>query len=177
MGQPTICINPYDEVYFPIYADTYTNERIGTLYPGEMFVDMDEAGSSRPHYAYTSKKGWTRCYIPTGNWTVDLPFDSFHSFGWSACRETVQGYMFKVRSACRVFEGTTFVTRLYEGDVIYTDGSSDAGATYPHRLSIRGYKKSNGECKWLKNGWCDTDMELGRTMYYESCVYGKFWFY
>lgn len=172
MAQPQIYINDNQEK-FPIWDSTDAKQLLGYLYPKELFVDTyGYSGTKTPHYAYTSAKGWTKCWIPTGEYGALLAFGTQFDYGYSACGETVQGYVFKVRSACRVFEGTTFITRLYAGDIVYTDGKSHAGLSYPYRLSIKGYKKSNGECKWLKNGFCDTDMEIGRTMYNETCVYG-----
>lgn len=163
---PKLVIND-NTVSFPIWDSDSANTQLGNIYPGEIFViDMDRG--SKPDYAYTAKLGWTRCWIPLGEFGARRAYGSqFAQWSLNSSR-----YVFYIRRRCRIFRGTTLVTYLYPGDQICTDGNSDAGSTYPDRLSINGYNKG-GKWTYGTGLWCDTDINLGYSMKNEVTTYGK----
>lgn len=183
MAQPRIYVNK-NSVAIPVYHpnDSYlpTARRIGQINPNEMFAAMQGGINNEAAVIpieFYSNTGWRKgnLDIRVGNYTLlKQAYSAAHSFGFDACgNDTVSGYKFRVRSACRIFDGETFVTRLYAGDVVYVTGTSYGGLKYPYRLHIKGYKRYGdpSSCRWVANGWADTDMEIGSASY--PCVYGQ----
>nr|MDH3077255.1 hypothetical protein [Bacillus velezensis] len=85
------------------------------------------------------------------------------------------GIAFKVlHRQSRIFSGTNVITTVKPGGKIITDGYSSSGSSYPYRLSIKGYIHA-GSTKYHKvtNGWCDTDLEIGKSMYNTVTIDGK----
>lgn len=191
MGR-TLCINK-DGRTIPVFstgeqawnAALYgsTTGKIGDIYPNELFVDTGEGyhpegGDAR--IGFYSPSGWRYGYVKAKiySWSnfFKPAYSGGYSYGWTSVGyDAAQGYRFNVRRKCRIFSGTTEIDNLYAGDFIITDGSSDGGYSYPYRLSIVGYQKASGASsgRRVTDGWCDTDIEIGYSMYNEVTTYGK----
>lgn len=155
--------------------------QIGTIMPWELYAYTGGEGSILTCYLYTPS-GWKWGYLPAWDWwTGDydplfaMPFISDYSLTkWCNTHNTNHNLAFNVRRQCRIFKNTTIVNYIYPGDCIFTDGKSDGGATHPYRLSITGYIK-NGIHYSDSNLWCDTDIEIGYSMYSNTTIYSPNW--
>ncbi|CAM4114358.1 hypothetical protein [Lederbergia lenta] len=85
------------------------------------------------------------------------------------------GIRFKVlHRQSRIFTGKTKQTAVQAGGFVYTDGKSTAGSDFPERLSIKAYQHSGSSSVVpVVNGWCDTDIDLGHSMYNTVTIDGN----
>ncbi|MGM0837669.1 MAG: hypothetical protein ACQEV7_16050 [Bacillota bacterium] len=171
-----ICINKKGG-YIPVYSG---NTKIGDIWPNELFSYLYYSlnDGHRVMFFREASKRWESGHIAPSDVSYTREAFAQEYASWENCGDVVAGYGFPVRSACRVFQGTSEVTRLNAGDRIFTDGLSKCGETYQYRLQIKGYRK-NGTCHWITNGWCDTDMEWPTSAGYGTalrpCVYSLKW--
>ncbi|MGN8842550.1 hypothetical protein ACTNDN_06970 [Niallia sp. HCP3S3_B10] len=151
----------------PIYQEAFVkSKQIGTIMPNELYVETGQTGGgSRPISLYTPngwKNGYTdEEYVMPSNSMVKA-YASSYAYG-----KISQGYKFKVlHRQSRIFSGENVVAAVQPGGYIVTDGESSGGEKKFYRLSIKGYIHANSS-KFVPvtNGWCDTDLEIGKTMY------------
>ncbi|MDC3413933.1 hypothetical protein [Terrihalobacillus insolitus] len=175
MANPTLLINPYSQVRFPIWENADyndpNNDQLGEIYYKELWTSINSCyyGCDTPDWAFSAARGWTKCYVPTGEWGADLAYGEKYA-QWSI---NSSRHVFYVRRKCRVFKGTTEMFSLYAGDAICTDGKSVAGLTHPDRLNINGWRRNGVWTQTTSDYWCDTDINIGYSMYNEATVYGK----
>lgn len=151
----------------PVYEEAFVkSKQIGTIMPNELYVETGiTGGGSRPIALYTPngwKLGYTgETYIMPSNSMVEA-YSASKAYG-----KITQGYKFKVlHRQSRIFSGENVVASVQPGGYIVTDGNSSGGQKKPYRLSIKGYIHA-GSSKFVPvtNAWCDTDLEIGKTMY------------
>jgi len=148
----------------PVYLDEAGKTRLGTITANELFVDAGPNEGGQTGVFFYSPSGWKHGYVRTRP-------SGFQTTAYSASKAYgthTAGYKFKVlHRQSRIFSGpSSVVAAVQPGGYIITDGKSDGGSDKAYRLSIKGFIHS-GTTKYVPvaNGWCDTDMETGKTMY------------
>lgn len=133
----------------------YGTQVIGALEPRELFARIYPAGWD---YAMTSQRGWGPVRGPEGS-VLDRAFIGAYGFGWDSARA---GNIFKVRHACRIWQGTNYLIRVYAGAQVLIDSTGGHTHTsYPQRQSIVAYRQSaSSQWRKLDNLYCDTDIEI-----------------
>lgn len=172
----TICINKKGSSV-PVYSNyglTTWGSKVGTVNSNELFVfygTFTEANGA-VSIGFYSPSGWRQGYVkPSAATGAFLTKAYIAKYGTSAHG----GIAFKVlHRQSRIFSGTNVITTVKPGGKIITDGYSSSGSSYPYRLSIKGYIHA-GSTKYHKvtNGWCDTDLEIGKSMYNTVTIDGK----
>lgn len=168
---PKICINKSGKT-IPIYKnlDLKNKVKIGHIGNLELFTLL---GFTDGFYSigFYSPTGWRLGYtwgnIPS-NFTIGA-YGPTYRYG-----KHTAGHKFKIlHRQSRIFSGENVVAAVKPGGYIITDGQSSGGTKRPYRLSIKGYIHS-GSSKYIavKNGWCDTDIEIGKCMYNTVTVDG-----
>ena len=165
----------------------YNGTYLAPIYPNEIYTWINDHSAGfdamyrnvKFYRAATGKyqTGYVSCHANMpGQYTQDHNYGvEYQNNKWvkltTPTGQTVSGFRMNARSACRVFSGTSMITRVYSGDYVLADHGSVAGESYPYRLKINGYVK-NGTAYYIgDNGWCDTDVEIGNCTRSTSCIY------
>jgi len=147
---------------YPVYSDVALTKRIGTIAPRELYVyrgsDMVIAVS------FYSPTGWEKIGYIASQPVSAAAYKPEYKYG-----QYVGDYAFKVaHRQTRIFSGKNVVAAVQPGGYIITDGHSGAGSEHPDRLSIKGYIPAGGSInkpRYVTDGWCDTDINIGKSMY------------
>ncbi|WP_054860772.1 hypothetical protein [Gracilibacillus sp. JCM 18860] len=164
-------------------APSSQRKRIGTLYPKELFNLLYFEGGDkyvkayRIHFYSPSGPRFGTIYLNPEQGSVLNAYSS--TFGGDEVYDL--GITFNVRRQCRVFKGTSVVRYLYAGDkVVCSNSNSQGGETHPYRLRITGYIKNGTYYSSVRQHgtshlWCDTDYEIGYSMYNQATTYATGW--
>lgn len=165
--QPQICINGSGR-QIPVYDPNDSSKRVGTLYPWELFTR-----TGLHEIFFLSPEGRRYGEIDLYPGSVVPAYQEQFSFG-SHKSGTVEGVKFRVRRRCRIFTGETVWDYIYPGEeVVVHPENSFGGYEHPYRLKIEGWISESGATHSIADSWCDTDYEIGYSMYHEVTTYGN----
>ncbi|GIN91597.1 hypothetical protein J6TS1_15570 [Siminovitchia terrae] len=167
-----ICINKSGKTV--TVPNAFGGAAVGKIGPNELFVLLGGNDGRREVAFYKSGKGWVdhgqflAGQEPSGFFT--MAYQQKYRYGADS-----RGHKFKIlHRQCRIFSGENVVATVKPGGYVVSDGASHGGSKHPYRLSIKGYYHS-GSAKYVAvtNGWCDTDIEVGKCMYNTVTTDGK----
>lgn len=169
----------------PIYADTACSNKIGTLYPNELFVWVNEwNGSASTGYYLQWIRFKNSAGVPTGGWIplsqsesgMDANICKFPQF--TQVKNGTTYYAFKMRRDEELFDTSGNQIGIIETGRTIWCKSSTSGSKYPERLAVHYKDKSTNvgvmyEVVPGSYGFVDIGLDKGSTFTSNASLIGS----